>query len=445
MQILAGPHSDSSNEVGYDNLQIMDPDVFLQHGGNGDLDKGQENITPLMHPPHTSEHGYFGAFDPPEMRYNADSMLGGYLTVPPEADEQQSRNSDANSELDNYVSYSIDGYNEYYDYATDEHGNGLEDAGPQNHDYYNNDETRADASFIPLMLEREGGQEQRSHSDNQLGETHRVRPHNADISVPESQHYQSQNARVQAAQHDFQHAGNHQHQQMEHSQDLHADSQNGSRQGSRHGSRHGSRQEEYSRFRQESFQEQDDHQGQSDEGQEEYFEDLHTDSSHQQTPAFPPSRPGLERSVSVPSALGKSLDKKALAKKKKLPKGTMCTICDKYISRDFSRHIRIHSEVGRFQCVFPRSYCKHRSGKFNRPYDYKKHLLNMHFNFDDPSAKSAPNLTDKLHKPGLCMACGQKFFGNDWLDHHILTKNQSNRCPELYNFEQEQLLELAGS
>lgn len=165
---------------------------------------------------------------------------------------------------------------------------------------------------------------------------------------------------------------------------------------------------------------------------------LHLQSEHILPNAF---RPLMGRSASVPGTSGalplaRSADKKAVSgKKKKALKGSVCTICDRFISRDFSRHMRIHDEVGRFQCVFPRSVCKHRSGKFNRPYDYKKHLLNVHFKYDDPAVKLAPNLTDKLLVSGQCIACGQKFMANYWLEHHILTTDTSMMCPELRKLE----------
>lgn len=429
LQISASPHSDSSFELNYDHMQIMDPDVFLQQGGTGDLDNGQENITPLMNPPKTTEHGYFGAYDPPETRLNDDSVLGGYLTVPPEADEQESKNSDtnSNSELDNYINYPVDGFNEYYDYANEGHGHGLENETYHNHDfgYYNSDDTRAEASFIPIVHENEGMHEQTS--DDHHGRIHGIYPQDTETSFEKSQHLQSQDTRGDVLQHDYQHADNQQHHhQVDHRQEPYAYPNQGPHQ------------EHIPKSGQEPHQEHDNRHVQSHEDQQEYFQDTRTDSSQHHVLEFPPVRPELERSVSGPSAPGKPLDKKLLAKKKKSPKGTVCTICDKFISRDFSRHIRIHNEVGRFQCVFPRNYCKHRSGKFNRPYDYKKHLLNMHFNFDDPSAKSAPNLTDKLDKTGLCVACGQKFVGTDWLEHHVLTKDLSKLCSELYQFDPEQ-------
>lgn len=115
-------------------------------------------------------------------------------------------------------------------------------------------------------------------------------------------------------------------------------------------------------------------------------------------------------------------------KKKRIPKGAVCSICDKYISRDLTRHMRIHDDVGRFQCVYPKSMCNHKTGYFNRPYDYKKHLLHMHFKFDDPKGKTAHTLTDKLPLMGCCQACGARFSANDWLDSHILTNNKNQKC-----------------
>lgn len=115
--------------------------------------------------------------------------------------------------------------------------------------------------------------------------------------------------------------------------------------------------------------------------------------------------------------------------KKRVSKGAVCSVCDKYISRDIARHMRIHDEVGRFQCVYPKSMCNHKTQNFNRPYDYKKHLLHLHFVFDDPKGKTANTLTDKLPIMGTCEACGARMIANDWLESHILTKDPKVRCP----------------
>ncbi|CAX41027.1 unnamed protein product [Candida dubliniensis CD36] len=106
----------------------------------------------------------------------------------------------------------------------------------------------------------------------------------------------------------------------------------------------------------------------------------------------------------------------------------ICTICGKRITRDMTRHLRTHQVDARFHCVFPKRQCRHKSGKFNRPYDYKKHLLNRHFTFDDSSIKRLHNLSDKLNHWGTC-PCGLRFSGKDWLDEHILTDDPTKKCP----------------
>lgn len=108
----------------------------------------------------------------------------------------------------------------------------------------------------------------------------------------------------------------------------------------------------------------------------------------------------------------------------------ICEICGKRITRDMSRHMRTHQSEARFTCEFPKQQCRHKLGKFNRPYDYKKHLLNRHYNFDDPEVKKLHNLSDKLPHWGTC-PCGLRFTGEAWLDEHILTSDLSKRCPML--------------
>ncbi|OUM53568.1 hypothetical protein BVG19_g2863 [[Candida] boidinii] len=100
-----------------------------------------------------------------------------------------------------------------------------------------------------------------------------------------------------------------------------------------------------------------------------------------------------------------------------------CSICGKIITRDMSRHLRIHEPVSRFKCIFPKEKCVHKTGQFNRPYDFKKHLLNYHFRFDDNSVKKQHNLCAKLDHTGQCY-CGKKFTAEEWLDNHILKENK---------------------
>lgn len=131
------------------------------------------------------------------------------------------------------------------------------------------------------------------------------------------------------------------------------------------------------------------------------------------------------------SSIGSNKD---AIKKKKPGKGSVCVICEKFISRDLTRHMRIHDEVGRFKCVYPRSTCSHKTGKFNRPYDYKKHLLRAHFKFDNPRGRSHSTLTDMIPLDGLCAACGARFLAQDWLNDHVL--GGTHRCPGLVRGDQ---------
>lgn len=137
-------------------------------------------------------------------------------------------------------------------------------------------------------------------------------------------------------------------------------------------------------------------------------------------PAFEHVRPQHARSLSTNSIVSEKARKKGLAR------GLVCSACGKYISRDMTRHMRIHDERGRFQCVYPKGMCNHKLGNFNRPYDYKKHLLHMHFQFDDPRGRMAHTLTDKLPMTGQCKACKRRYTAHDWLEKHVLLAEE--RC-----------------
>ncbi|CUM45142.1 unnamed protein product [Debaryomyces fabryi] len=105
-----------------------------------------------------------------------------------------------------------------------------------------------------------------------------------------------------------------------------------------------------------------------------------------------------------------------------------CSVCGKKISRDMLRHMRTHQTVARFICNFPKNQCNHKSRRFNRPYDHKKHLLNRHFIFDVPGVKRLHNLNDKLGHSGKC-PCGQRYVAKEWLEKHILTRDTDHKCP----------------
>lgn len=106
----------------------------------------------------------------------------------------------------------------------------------------------------------------------------------------------------------------------------------------------------------------------------------------------------------------------------------VCNVCGKRITRDMLRHMRTHQAELRFSCKFPKNQCRHKLGKFNRPYDFKKHLLNRHFKFDNLLVKRLHNLSDKLNHWGTC-PCGLRFMGKDWLNKHILTDDTLAKCP----------------
>lgn len=78
--------------------------------------------------------------------------------------------------------------------------------------------------------------------------------------------------------------------------------------------------------------------------------------------------------------------------------------------------MRIHEDVSRFRCIYPRDHCAHKTGYFNRQYDYKKHLLHSHFTFGDANVKRFNGLNEKLVHEGRC-PCGETMSADAWLDH----------------------------
>lgn len=92
--------------------------------------------------------------------------------------------------------------------------------------------------------------------------------------------------------------------------------------------------------------------------------------------------------------------------------------------------MRTHEETARFVCPFPRGHCPHKRGQFNRPYDFKKHLLHGHFVFDNKESKSYKDLKSKLSEFGTC-TCGTRYQAEDWLNIHVLGSDPSLLCPLL--------------
>ena len=145
----------------------------------------------------------------------------------------------------------------------------------------------------------------------------------------------------------------------------------------------------------------------------------------------PPSPPLLLQPTQPPppSSSSSSLQSQTHQSQNQLEKKYQCTICGKFFRRDLPRHLRTHQEVGRFTCPFPRDQCAHKRGQFNRPYDFKKHLLHGHFTFDDQKrVRSFRDLKSKLEYQGTCV-CGKRFRAVDWLDEHIM--GGQDRCPLL--------------
>ncbi|ODV59376.1 uncharacterized protein ASCRUDRAFT_22945, partial [Ascoidea rubescens DSM 1968] len=108
-----------------------------------------------------------------------------------------------------------------------------------------------------------------------------------------------------------------------------------------------------------------------------------------------------------------------------------CPICGKYLQRDLTRHLRIHQEIGRFKCIFPKESCSHKTGYFNRPYDFKKHLLHCHFQFFDYNATKLIKLSEKEEQIGVCLSCGLRCKAGYWLNKHVLCADCPEKCPIL--------------
>lgn len=108
-----------------------------------------------------------------------------------------------------------------------------------------------------------------------------------------------------------------------------------------------------------------------------------------------------------------------------------CEVCGRDISRDFTRHMRTHDPVSRFRCVFPPEFCTHKTGSFNRQYDFKKHLLHSHFILNDPSVRRMKSLQHKLNHEGRCL-CGKNMVSQEWLEHITTLDTQGQYlCPDL--------------
>lgn len=375
--------SDSRVDLTYQQMKISDPDVLF-HKNGVEWDSGQENVTPLMNPPNTNDLGYFGSFDihlaenDGSFTLSDGGMPAGYLSLPKDVDRASVTKSDS-TDFDDLAQIPLEGFVPV----------------PESFEDYNHGIPHFDDNYVDQTFGHTVSLDALHHNinHNQHQFDHREYPALRQQHLHSHQHHQ------------------HLHQQP-HNQHQHSHGHDYPLDHSQQSGMHGAH--AYNHGMPMNFQEQ--------------YRPVNKAPVAQAQSLFP-DRPVLERSQSALSAMTST--KSDIKKKKKSSRVVICPICDKHISRDFTRHSRIHNEIGRFQCVFPRSECSHKSGKFNRPYDYKKHLLNVHFTFEDPKTRLAPNLKEKLMVRGHCNACGQHFTGNDWLNEHVLNTDKSKRCSKL--------------
>lgn len=104
-----------------------------------------------------------------------------------------------------------------------------------------------------------------------------------------------------------------------------------------------------------------------------------------------------------------------------------CRICGRNNFMNLKRHLKIHEQIPRYNCKFPKSVCNYKTNSYNRSFDFKRHLINKHFKFKDKKIKKLSSLTDKFAYPGEC-PCGYESTAKDWLSNHILTDNDAKRC-----------------
>lgn len=448
------PMSDPGHDKHRETIALYEPDAFLQQGASGRVDHFQEDITPLMFPPNSEDFGYFGEFS-----QLADKQIsGGYINVSSKIGEN------ANSDIESFLNFPVD---EIIPYPRDSFRP------------YDDVDQRVEARFTPIQNSQDAAfhsyDQARFHEPHNAEEhfhdqgfsgypgdfppqapgqfNHGVNPQFANRKPTEMDPFQSNdpNYEIQTYSQNEHHArGQHQPPSSFHAQDgqrhIHGESNH-------NGAPHLHMPQS---FQQESHPRPAEvygHRKLPSPGDTRHRPDIegyglpqYDAQHHQPAPqhqdfvgerhATKPDEPHVVKTEGNDAApeshtdfsVGVDKDKAGPTKKKRGVNGVVCSICDKFISRDFSRHMRIHDEAGRFQCVFPAVFCKHKSRKFNRPYDYKKHLLNIHFIFDDPAAKLAPNLTEKLMIEGQCSACEQRFIANEWLENHIVSTNENTKC-----------------
>ncbi|CAN3374873.1 hypothetical protein DIURU_002614 [Diutina rugosa] len=112
-----------------------------------------------------------------------------------------------------------------------------------------------------------------------------------------------------------------------------------------------------------------------------------------------------------------------------------CPQCGKSNFSNLRRHLKIHRSTAKFQCQFPRSVCNFKINSYNRSFDFKRHLVNKHFKFDDKKlSKAVSSLSQKAEYLGHC-PCGWHGSCQEWLDTHILVDDDNpQRCPYYHRY-----------
>lgn len=443
-----GPLSDPNHGSAYDKIEFFESEGYQQSGA-GDIGQAH-NITPLMFPPNSEDLGYFGQFDQAESSSlrESDPIPGGYLNVTSKIHDPlgHSGTSGNNSDIDSYLNFQVDDYTATQNFDKNQYHTDIRDYTEEM------ENTKVEAHFTPISGYQDHDFQQGFDERHLLH--HNSAPHYGhELHIPPIHEHTVQrfsndehSGHEYGHQYDFHHPDYHQGpthtlgQNFDHGKHTHAHyansygtSEHGHQIESKENLLHNGALTRQSADGGETFDHPpiedypyEDSQSYKDANTSNALEDGDSPSDSQMA--------GQQVESSDTDQLG-SAEKKVAAKKRKGVKGIVCSVCGKLIVRDFSRHLRIHDEAGRFQCIFPPGYCKHKSRKFNRPYDYKKHLLNVHFKFDESSAKLLPNLTEKLNVRGQCNACGQRFVANEWLEGHILTSDRTMKCYELQRIE----------
>lgn len=111
---------------------------------------------------------------------------------------------------------------------------------------------------------------------------------------------------------------------------------------------------------------------------------------------------------------------------------TTCRICGRSNFMNLKRHLKIHGQIPKYICKFPKNICGYKNNSYIRLFDFKRHLINKHFRFKDKMVRKLITFTEKFEYPGEC-PCGYECIAQDWLNDHIMTEDELKRCPLFLN------------